>query len=82
MAHKLEDRKHYALPLNHSDFEKIRKHCIHVGHEVVSDYRHSQDGLLIQVKCYAGCEIAEMNGLSLVDNNDANWIEPIIDELI
>ena len=69
MHNGLEHRVHYELPLNHPEFEKIRAHCIHVGHEQVSDYRHSEDGLLIQVKCYEGEEIPEMSGLSLVDEN-------------
>ena len=81
MAHTLEDRRHYALPLDDANFELIRTHCIHVGHEVVADYRHSQDGLLIQVKCYHGSELPEMEGLALVDNEDANWIAPIEDFL-
>lgn len=80
MSHKLEDREHYALPLNHPNFEKIRKHCIHVGHETIEDYRHSQDGLFIQVKCYVGTEIDEMVGLEVIDNTLPNWIEPVIEE--
>lgn len=81
MSH-LEDRVHYALPLDHPKFETIRKHCIHTGHEKIEDYRKSQDGLFIQVKCYKGCQLDVMNGLYEVDNNDPNWIEPIIEDLI
>ena len=82
MGNKLEDRKLSELPLNHPKFEEVRLHSIHTGNETVDDYRKSQDGLLIQVKCYYGCPCDINYGLNPVDNNDPNWIESIIDEFI
>ena len=78
MAH-LKDRVHYELPLNHENFEAIRLHCINSGTETVDDYRHSQDGLSIQVKCYSTCSNSLAKDLTVVDNEDANWIEPELD---
>ena len=77
MAH-LNDRIHYELPLNHSNFESVRLHCINTGNESIDNYRHSQDSLLIQVKCYSTCTNCLAKDLNLVDNNDINWIYLLI----
>ena len=72
MAHSLEDRIYYELPLAHGDFENIRCNlCIRENNETVDQYYHSQDGLLILVKTYVA-----IDGLTLFDSEDPNWITP------
>jgi hypothetical protein len=74
----LDDRVHYELPLNHVDFNEIKDHCINDG-EDVSLYRHSQDNLLIQVKCYSDCPDCPAQPLTVINEADPNW--PVLDDI-
>ena len=79
---KLEDRIHYALPLNHIDFNKIINVCVRYNTESIDRYKKSNDGLEIQVKCYKGNEIPCMGDLEVIQPEDPNWINEIPKDII
>lgn len=64
MGHSLEDRIYYELPLNHIDFDNIRKNiCIYNDLITPEMEVKTEDETAIIVTCYRGEEIESMNNL-------------------